>query len=93
LTARAIENTVYAVGAGQGPPEYSGHSAVVDPYGVVLTELGGRDGVHVADLNNARLREVRERMPSLLHRRFRTVPAEDEPDGENRHNGLWPFST
>ena len=39
--ARAIENTVYVVGAGQPAPRYCGHSLVVDPLGDVLAEAGG----------------------------------------------------
>jgi predicted amidohydrolase len=74
LTARAIENTVYVAAAGQGPPEYSGNSAVIDPFGVVLAELNGTEGVVVADVTVERLNEVRQRMPSLQHRRFRVVP-------------------
>jgi len=76
VAARAIENTSYVVAAGQPPPEYSGHSMVVDPFGVVLAELGDDDGVTVVDIDRARVREVRERMPSLAHRRLSVVPGE-----------------
>ena len=38
VRARAIENTVYVVAAGQPGPRYSGHSLVVDPLGDVLAE-------------------------------------------------------
>jgi predicted amidohydrolase len=40
LRARAIENTVFVVAAGQPAPRYSGHSMVVDPAGDVLVEAG-----------------------------------------------------
>jgi predicted amidohydrolase len=72
--ARAIENTVYVAGAAQPPPQYSGHSLVVDPFGVRLTELGDDEGFAVADVTSSRVAEVRERMPSLQHRRFHVVP-------------------
>jgi predicted amidohydrolase len=73
--ARAIENTVFVAAAGQPPPECCGHSAVVDPYGVVLTELGEDDGdLGVADVDPQRIDVVRRRLPSLAHRRFRVVP-------------------
>jgi predicted amidohydrolase len=74
--ARAIENTVYVAGAAQPPPQYSGHSMVVDPFGVRLAELGDDEGVAVTDVSRARVGEVRERMPSLEHRRFRVFPIE-----------------
>ncbi len=38
VRARAIENTVYVVAAGQPGPRYAGHSLVVDPLGDVLAE-------------------------------------------------------
>ncbi len=74
LRARAIENTCYAAGAGQSPPEYTGHSAVVDPMGVPLAQLGEADGVAVAELSTHRLADVRQRLPVLEHRRYDVVP-------------------
>ena len=68
--ARAIENTAYVVAAGQPPPEYSGISMVVDPFGVELVRLGDDEEVAVAEVTAERVIEVRERMPSLEHRRF-----------------------
>jgi predicted amidohydrolase len=72
--ARAIENTAYVAGAAQPPPEYSGHSMVVDPFGVTLARLGDDEGVAVADVTSERVNEVRQRMPSLQHRRFHVFP-------------------
>ena len=46
VRARAIENTVYVVAAGQPGPRYTGHSMVVDPLGDVLAEAG--EGAAVA---------------------------------------------
>ena len=40
VRARAIENTVFVVAAGQPGPRYTGHSLVVDPLGDVLAEAG-----------------------------------------------------
>src|SRR5256885_8398374 len=74
--ARAIENTAYVAGAAQPPPEYSGHSMVVDPFGVTVVRLGDDEGVAVAEVTEARIAEVRERMPSLEHRRFEVFPKE-----------------
>ena len=47
VRARAIENTVFVLAAGQPGPRYSGHSLVVDPLGDVLAEAG--DGPEVLD--------------------------------------------
>ena len=69
LRARAIENTCYAVGAGQTGKTYVGCSMVVDPMGVPLASLGDETGVAVADISTRRLIEVRKRNPSLANRR------------------------
>jgi predicted amidohydrolase len=72
--ARAIENVSYVAGSVQLPPSYTGESCVVDPFGLVLAELGTEPGVAVADLSAERVRECRERMPSLQNRRWSVVP-------------------
>lgn len=69
LRARAIENTAYVVAAGQTGSTYVGCSAIVDPLGVVVASLGDEEGVALGELNPSRLREVRERNPSLANRR------------------------
>ncbi|MDQ6874718.1 MAG: carbon-nitrogen hydrolase family protein [Actinomycetota bacterium] len=71
--ARAIENTCYLAGAGQGPPDYAGRSLVVDPMGVILAQRGEIDGVAVADVDAARVGQVRGTLPSLQHRRYDVV--------------------
>ena len=71
VAARAIESTAYVVAAAKPAPECVGHSMVVDPAGLVLTELAGAgEGVAVADLVPGRLAEVRRALPVLSHRRF-----------------------
>jgi predicted amidohydrolase len=75
LGARAIENTAYVVAAAQPAPIYSGCSQIVDPFGVVVAELGPDDGagssaIVVAELSKARVDEARRALPVLLHRRF-----------------------
>ena len=67
--ARAIENTVYVLAAGQPGPRYTGHSLVVDPLGDVLAEAGDGDEVLTAVLDPARLLEARRTNPSLANRR------------------------
>lgn len=73
--ARAIENTSYLAGAGQGPPDYAGRSLVVDPMGIVVAQCGESDAVAFADVTAERVASVRTKLPSLQHRRFGVVPA------------------
>ncbi len=77
--ARAIENTCYLAGAGQGPPDYSGRSVVVDPMGVVIAQCGEVDGIAIAEVTAQRVKDVREKLPSLQHRRFSVTARAAEP--------------
>jgi predicted amidohydrolase len=70
LRARAIENTVYVVAAGQPAPRYAGHSMVVDPNGDVLVEAGDDAEVVRATLSREVLDDVRRTNPSLRNRRL-----------------------
>jgi deaminated glutathione amidase len=73
LRARAIENQCYMLAANQwgsypdGKAAY-GRSMIVDPWGVVLAQAPDEDGVIVAELERARLQDVRRRLPSLANR-------------------------
>jgi predicted amidohydrolase len=76
LRARAVENQVYVVAAGQhgrlppGMPACHGHSMIVDPWGEIVAERHEPGpGVVVADLDAARLDRVRAELPVLAHRR------------------------
>jgi deaminated glutathione amidase len=74
LRARAIENQAFVVAAGQygrhdDGAESHGRSMVVDPWGIVLAQAPDGEGLAVADLDFARLEEVRARLPALRHRR------------------------
>ena len=74
LRARAIENGCFVVApdqVGEHLPgrDCFGHSMIVDPWGVVLARVEEGVGVCVADLDLARLDEVRAQVPSLEHRR------------------------
>ena len=74
LRARAIEAGLFVVAAAQvGRHEDGrstfGHSLVVDPWGEVLLDMGETPGVGFADIDLARISEVRSRIPSLTHRR------------------------
>lgn len=73
--ARAIEASAYVIAAAQvgrhddGRETY-GHSLVVDPWGEVLLDLGGEEpGLGFAEIDLARLAEVRAQLPSLANRR------------------------
>jgi len=73
--ARAIEASVYVVAAAQvgthedGRSTY-GHSLVVDPWGDVVLDLGGEAaGLGFAEIDAARIAEVRAQLPSLANRR------------------------
>ena len=70
LRARAIENTVFVVAAGQPGPRYTGHSAVVDPLGDVLVEAGEGPEVLRTELRRDVLDEARRTNPSLRNRRL-----------------------
>jgi len=74
LRARAIENGCFVIAPGQVAEhlpgrECFGHSMIVDPWGVVLAQVEDGVGVCVADLDLARLAEVRSQIPSLQNRR------------------------
>ena len=74
LRARAIEAGLFVIAAAQvGRHEDGrqtfGHSLVVDPWGEVLLDLGEDVGVGFADVDLARISDVRSRIPALNHRR------------------------
>lgn len=74
LRARAIEAGVFVVAAAQcgrhedGRETY-GHSLVIDPWGNVVLDMGDGVGVAFADLDLAKVDEVRGRIPAIRHRR------------------------
>ncbi len=74
LRARAIEAGLFVVAAAQfgrhqDGRQTFGHSLVVDPWGEVLLDMGEEVGVGFADIDLARISEVRSRIPALNHRR------------------------
>ncbi|MAR89707.1 MAG: carbon-nitrogen hydrolase [Pseudomonadales bacterium] len=78
LRARAIENQVYIIAPNQGGEHSSkrrtwGHSMIVDPWGEVLAQGESGPGLVIADLDLARLAEVRTAMPVGQHQRFTTA--------------------
>jgi predicted amidohydrolase len=74
LRARAIEDQVFVIAPGQGRlagPERDsyGNSMIIDPWGEVLARAP-MEGEHViaAELDLARQDDIREKLPSLVHR-------------------------
>jgi len=73
LRARAIENQCYVIAPAQGGTHPGGrrthgHSMIVDPWGEVLAAQPEGEGVVLAELDGARLAEVRKSLPALEHR-------------------------
>jgi predicted amidohydrolase len=69
IKARAIENGSYIVAPDQVGNIYCGKSMVVDPFGVVLLDMGKREGVEIVDIDKARIQQVRRSLPLLKNRR------------------------
>ncbi|MBK7136684.1 MAG: carbon-nitrogen hydrolase family protein [Rhodocyclales bacterium] len=73
LRARAVENLCYVLASAQGGTHPSGRrtwgdSMVVDPWGVVLERLAQGPGVVTAEIDPARIAELRASLPALQHR-------------------------
>ncbi len=74
LRARAIENTCYLLAPAQGGRHNAkrvsyGHALAIDPWGHVLADTGDVAGLAIATIDPERLRQVREQLPCLHHRR------------------------
>lgn len=73
--ARAVEASAYVVAAAQAGTHADGrvtygHSLVVDPWGEVVLDMGGEGSVlGFAEIDPARIAEVRRQLPSLANRR------------------------
>jgi deaminated glutathione amidase len=75
LRARAIENQAYVIASAQGGLHENGrrtwgHSMVIDPWGEVMALQAEGPGVVLAELDMERLRNVRQQLPALQHRRL-----------------------
>ena len=77
MRARAIEAGAYVIAAAQtgahedGRATY-GHSLVIDPWGDVLLDMCEVSGIGYAEIDPARVADVRARIPVIAHRR--TIP-------------------
>ncbi len=78
MRARAIESAAWVIAAAQtgthqdGRATY-GHSLVVDPWGEVVLDMGEGEALGFAEIDPARVADVRSRIPVLAHRR--AIPA------------------
>ena len=75
LRARAIENQCYVIAPAQGGLHPNGrrthgHTMIVDPWGEVLASRAEGEGVVLAELDSARIAEVRQSLPALEHRKM-----------------------
>jgi predicted amidohydrolase len=76
LRARAVEDQCWVVAANsashrEGVPTCYGHSLVADPWGVVVVEApGDRPALLSATLDASYQDELRDKLPSLRHRRL-----------------------
>jgi len=75
LKARAIENQCYVLAAAQGGLHPNGrrtygHSVLIDPWGVVVSERPEGPGVIIGEIDPDRIAQVRRELPALKHRRL-----------------------
>jgi len=77
LRARAIENQCYVLAPAQygkhddeGLRESFGHAMIVDPWGQIVAMVPDGPGLAWAEIDRARLDEVRRSMPVIDHRRY-----------------------
>ncbi|MEO7386892.1 MAG: carbon-nitrogen hydrolase family protein [Gammaproteobacteria bacterium] len=76
LRARAIENLTYVAAAAQtgthpGGRQTYGHTMLIDPWGAILADAGGRTGVITTTIDIQHLKRLRQQFPVLDHRRFK----------------------
>jgi len=75
LRARAVENQAYVIAPAQGGLHENGrrtwgHTMIIDPWGEVLACLPEGEGLVLAELDRARLAQVRRQLPALQHCRL-----------------------
>lgn len=69
-----MDNQVYYIGTSPARDLNAsyvayGHSLVVDPWGIIVSEMDERAHVRVVDIDLDRVDEVREQLPLMKHRR------------------------
>jgi predicted amidohydrolase len=74
--ARAIESQCWVLApnqTGRSPHGFDdwGHSMIVDPWGAVVAMVERGEGIGLAEIDRARLAQVRRELPALRHDRLR----------------------
>ena len=80
LRARAVETGCYVLAPAQcgdhaNNRQTYGHSLIIDPWGKILAEAGGKPSVITADIDPSRVAAVRAMIPALEHDRKFLPPA------------------
>jgi deaminated glutathione amidase len=75
LRARAVENQCYVLASAQGGQHPTGrmthgNSMIIDPWGDIVARMDKGEGVITAELDPARIAEVRSSLPALAHRKL-----------------------
>lgn len=92
LRARAIENTCFVVSAAQCGKKYCGHSAAIDPMGVVVASLEDEEAVTTATLASGAIFGARQQNPALALRRYSVVPRTGGDPEQTAHAETQPPS-
>lgn len=79
LGARALENTVWVAAADTSNDHTVGRSQVRDPYGALVAGVEEGERLLITEIDDARVDEVRETVPSLANRRYRVELDEQAP--------------
>lgn len=74
MRSRAVDNQCYVIAASparnlKASYQVWGHSMVVDPWGRIVAETGEAEDIVYADLDFKLLRQIRQELPLLQHRR------------------------
>ncbi len=67
--ARSIENGVYLIAPNQVGNVFCGRSLAIDPFGIVILDMGAKEGLEIIDLDLDRIKLVRNDLPLLKNRR------------------------
>lgn len=72
---RAVDNQVYLLGTASAQNKNAsyhsyGHTILVSPWGEVLGQLGFEEGTLVNTIDRTKIKEIREQLPLLKHRRL-----------------------
>ena len=67
--ARSLENGVYLIAPNQVGNIYCGRSLIVDPFGIVILDMGNKEGMEIIDLDIDRVNLIRKDLPLLKNRR------------------------